>query len=430
EMIKRTGGYNDDGNLKGAKDETEIEVMMIGSKKQGKGYELQRKLNEYISFVNKETGRDLPLLALDAREDAIFKNKPDQRNKDFSEVNFGQTPLVAALAVVSEMESRVASIESSILTDIHSSIGMEDFKFDKLNPMVRSNSKYVPAGMTYEADLFMTATSTSLKPEMYLGDNSLAVDENGIGKVSFTASGGGYDENGMAKKVWTGKIKMKTPLGEDTVYTVTEEYIVTKPVIEVRSGTVQSLYRNCGNKLNIQVPALGNSYNPQFTVNGASLIKGSRKGEVTVIPTAANVTLKVSSNGFTIGEEKFKVQLIPLPQLEVLVNNNKIDPIKGVNSRDFRSLRVRAIADKSFQDALPDDAIYSITDWNVTLARSKRGIKNKPFNSQNGDISEIVREAQPGDLIIVEIKTVKRRNFRNEWEVVPIESKTEIIPIF
>jgi gliding motility-associated protein GldM len=30
-LIKETGGYDDDGNLKGAKEETEVEVMMIGS---------------------------------------------------------------------------------------------------------------------------------------------------------------------------------------------------------------------------------------------------------------------------------------------------------------------------------------------------------------------------------------------------------------
>src|SRR5690606_15851986 len=137
---------------------------------------------------------------------------------------------------------------------------------------------------------FLTAITNSDKPKISVGNTDLVVDNNGVGKFSFTASGGNYI-GGEIKKSWTGKIKIRKPNGQDTTYTITEEYIVTEPVIQVESATPPALYKNCGNKLNVQVPALGNNYNPEYRVDGASVIKGSRKGEVTIIPSGSIPTI-------------------------------------------------------------------------------------------------------------------------------------------
>src|SRR5690606_30256160 len=119
-------------------------------------------------------------------------------------------------------------------------------------------------GTKYRAEMFMVATSSSLKPKMNVGDQSLVVNEDGIGSLSFLASGGNYKPDGTMKKTWKGNITMKKPDGGDTTYTIEHEYTVVKPVIQVQSGVVKSLYRNCGNKLTVSVPALGANYNPRF----------------------------------------------------------------------------------------------------------------------------------------------------------------------
>src|SRR5207253_683745 len=149
-------------------------------------------------------------------------------SKDFAQLNFGQTPLVAGLAILSEIQSSIAAMEANTLAELSKKIAINDFKMDKMEPMARPSSKVVAAGTKYEAQLFMTATSSTLKPSMMIGNNEIEVDPNGVGKFSFTASGGDYDPYGNVKKTWTGKIKMKKPDGKDTIYTITEEYTVTK----------------------------------------------------------------------------------------------------------------------------------------------------------------------------------------------------------
>lgn len=314
ELIDKTGGYNEDGGFKGASEETEVEVIMIGaSETSGKAYKLKKKLDEYVTFMNKFSKHKFEPLAKNADEDPSLKNNADQKNKDFAHLNFGQTPMVAALAVLSETEAKIVNMENLIMANIADSIGIDDFIVDKLKPLVKPQSDFVVAGTKYQAEMFMVASSSSLKPEMQFGNSPLAVDGDGIGKLDFMATGGNYGTDGTVKKSWTGKIKVRKPDGTDTIYNVEHQYTVVKPVIQVQSASIQSLYRNCGNKLNISVPALGPSYNPTFRAEGASIINGNQPGMITIVPTSARVKLDVTNNGNFLGQENFGVRLIPMP---------------------------------------------------------------------------------------------------------------------
>ena len=52
QMIKDTGGEEaETGNYVGAKEETKIEIMMVGGKKNGYAYAMKEKLNGYTDFV-------------------------------------------------------------------------------------------------------------------------------------------------------------------------------------------------------------------------------------------------------------------------------------------------------------------------------------------------------------------------------------------
>jgi gliding motility-associated protein GldM len=429
QLISETGGYDEDGNLKGAKEETQVEVVMIGSApSNGKGYELKDKLNRYVEYMNKVSPIQYSKLALDAKEDPLFMNSPDQKNKDFAQLNFGQTPLAAGLAILSEFEARARMMESRTLTALADSIDARDFKFDKLVPVVKSNTRIVPAGTRYEAEIMMSATSTSLKPEMVVDNKVLQVNENGMGSYSFIASGGQYNASGYAKKMWTGKIKMKKDDGRDTVYTITEEYLVAKPMIEVRSGALPALYRNCGNKLNVQVPALGASYNPVINADGAKIINGQGTGMIIVVPSGANTNLKVSNNGNYIGEEKFRVKAIPLPEFDVKVNGQPFDIITGVPAQSIRVINVKAIPDKDFKETNPEDAIYQINEWNAYLVRGRNSRGTSKFTIETGNVAGL-GIAQANDRIVVEITKVRRRTYLGTWEEVNIPKKVFSIPL-
>jgi glutamine amidotransferase PdxT len=80
--------------------------------------------------------------------------------------------------------------------------------------------------------------------------NPIPVDAEGFGEVEFTARADKYDENGQQRKSFTAEIEISGETYKEQI-----PYIVARPVISITSASVQALYRNCGNKLNVQVPA-------------------------------------------------------------------------------------------------------------------------------------------------------------------------------
>jgi len=431
EIIAVTGGYEDNDKTKmykGAKEETQIEVLMVGAKPgAGKGYKLKEEINKFCEDISKVTGKHYDHIALDAKDDKRISS-PEQKKKDFAELNFAQTPMVAAMAVISNLEAEVLKHETDALAALSAEVGATEIKFDQIIPMYKAESKVVAAGTKYTAELFLGASSSTLKPSITVDGRSLQVDPQGKGKLEFTASGGAYDKEGNVKKRWTGKITIKNK-GKDTTFVVDGEYVVARPVISVQSASVSALYKNCGNELNIQVPALGSTYNPNFTASGAQVIRGAQKGFVTLVPTGAKVTVSVSSNGTPLGSQDFGVRLIPKPTIEALSNGAPVNEKTGMAAPGPRSITMKAVPDDGFKTFLPKDARYRVANWDCILVRGKRPVATQNVTSETANLSGFAAQAQPGDRILIEVKKVTRTNFMNQTEDVSLGTIIKNIPI-
>lgn len=434
ELIKRTGGRDEKGDYVGKKDDNEVMAYMIGAEgtKAGEAYKMQQYLNKYVKDIaSMDTAlKDLDQpIALDAKDMEMYKKDDEQRNKDFAKITFESTPLVAALAILSDIDSKVARVEAKAVDRIISRIGGVVIKFDQIKGMASAESKVVAAGTKYKAKMFITASSSQIKPRMSVSQGSVKVTGN-EGEVEFTApalENSAYNDQGLAKREWQGSITIKKADGQDTTFKFKEEYFIAKPVIKVEAGNVSALYLNCGNDLQVDVPALGASYDPSFTATGAEVIKGASKGKITVVPKAASVDLTVSSGGNKIGIEKFKVKLIPKPTIQILNGAKPIDMKNG--GACPRALKAVAVPDPGFKDAVPKDARYKVVEWELTLARGRRAIKQQKVTADEVNLTDFASQAKEGDRIVIEVKGVKRLNFKNEQENVNIGSEIFTFPI-
>jgi gliding motility-associated protein GldM len=206
EIITSTGGLEDpedQGSMyKGAKEETAIEILMVGGNKNGKGYELQKEINQFVDDLNKvmQNKKAFEYIAKNAKDDKRIPNKSEQKSKDFAELNFAQTPMVAAMATLSNLESEVLKHEADALAHLSQEVGATELKFDNVFAMYRADSRVVAAGTKYSAELFMAASSSTLKPTITVDGRSLQIDKDGRGKLEFPATGGAYDAEGNAKR--------------------------------------------------------------------------------------------------------------------------------------------------------------------------------------------------------------------------------------
>ena len=420
-------------NVKGATEyknmsaEDKVAITMIGGTKNGLAYPMKAKLNDYSSYIKGYVPSAVPL-ALDGKEDPLVKTMPEQANKDFAELNFENTPLVAALAVLSQKETEVLKYEADALSAQAQKVGAKTIVFDKIGAFASAESNTVAAGTKYKAELFLTAAASSIHPSMTLNGSSLAVGPDGRGKIEFTARPGNFDASGNAKATWKGTIRFNQA-GRDTIFPVTVPYTITKPVMQIQSASVQALYFKCGNKLSVSVPALGAQYKPGFSASGATTIAGSKLGDVTLVPNAREVTLNVSSGGNAIGSQTFQVRPIPKPEIKCFVGGREANEKQGTPGTAVRSLTLKAIPDAGFATFLPDDARFRVSSYEVTLVRGKRpAIPTKTVSGPEANLSDVVNAYREGDRLYIEVKGVQRQNFQGNVEPVNL-SRTFNIPL-
>jgi len=429
DMMKTSGTDKIDDKLINDHSSKVATMMIDANSTHGKNYE--KLLNDYVKQVN-ELAKPDPLfqkIAKAPKDIPIFAADEDHVRKDFLTFTFENTPVIAALASVTQAETEILDMESRALDKLAKDAGAKRISFDKFIPMVRAKSSTVAAGAKYEAEMFLTGSSTALESEFYKDGAKLNVvpDASGVkmGKVEFTAQGGNYDAHGLAKKSFKAEIKVK-----GQTFTQDIEYFVAQPTIRVTTGNAPTLYMNCGNTVNIEVPTLGTNYNPSFNAaGGAEIIKGDKPGKVTIIPKQRKISVAVSNGGIAIGNQGFDVKNVPTPRYVAYVGNTPVDLRNGIKANQIATLRFVAEPEANFKEEVPKDARYRVKRAEVILGRGTAGVQRMNATNENPDLRAWTNQARPGDRVVIDIKDVVRRTYQDEEEKVTVTGSSGIISI-
>jgi gliding motility-associated protein GldM len=418
ELIEKCGGREASGLYKGAKEETKVALLMVGpeGQKSGKAYELQRLLNASAASIAQLSGNAnlARPLALDGKEDPLFEHNPEQKRKDFAHLNFAQTPLVAALAVISIKEAELLQLESRAIAMMEDRIDGDVIKVNKTIATYRLKSEYVTAGTPLEGEVFMAATSTTLQPRMNLNGSALPVDPNGVGQVKMLVGGGNFDQYGFSKRTMKAEVWFKNN-GRDSMMSVDIPFTVVKPMLKVGLSVKPLLYSNCGNYLTVDCPSLGAAFQPQFTGSTGGVISaGRRQGEILVKPNATSVKLVVKSQGQLIGEESYRVEAAPKAMIEVWNRSRPLDTKAGGPMPSSITLKALCINDE-FTRNFPQDARYSVAEAEIKLI-GPNGVKGPKLTVRSSyvDLSSLEGLARRGDVLQVTVIKVIRKNYLNE----------------
>ncbi|MDZ4715568.1 MAG: gliding motility protein GldM [Cytophagales bacterium] len=393
----------------------------------------EKSLTNYTAKLEELSGMKFPKLnkkAVDFKELRNADGEVEHGDKSFIEFSFEGTPTMPAITGITQMQTEILEYEGLALDSLNDIAEGVNYKFDKVVPMVIGPS-VVAAGSKYEGQLFMAGAASGVSPEMFRNGQPLVVTTDPItnikmAKVEFAATAASYDASGQSKQTYKTEIRVA---GKDPLERIIE-YIVIKPTIRITNGNAPSLYMNCGNFINIEVPTLGTSYNPSFTIKGGIIEKGDKPGRVTIIPSERKVSVTVSNGGALIGTEPFDVKPVPKPSYVAKENSGKeIDMKNGVRGAGLRGLRINAEAEENFKAEVPKDANYRIRNMEVILARGTARVDQFTTNSESLDLTKWSNQFRPGDRIIVDIKTVTRGTFRGEQEPVTVAGGTIIIAI-
>ncbi|MEM7656207.1 MAG: hypothetical protein AAF399_08775, partial [Bacteroidota bacterium] len=300
---------------------------------------------------------------------------------------------------------------------------------DKVIALEAPISTIVPAGLQYESNLFVAMTSSQMKPKYSTNTGNIQTDESGSFATLKIPASARAIPNGKNEGVqsYTATIQVPKATGGFEDLKVEGKFTVRRPEIVVTSAAIQILYQNCGNDVNIDVPALGDQYSPRVSSPQAEVFPSkSSKKKFRIVPRGnkAIVTVNSVTNGQTmkIGDISYKVIRPPKPGIAMAVNGKLYNGSAMVPKTS--RVAVRLNPDQDFKGALPEDAKYGITSIDVlaqlslgppTKVNSVRGSKDavgKPISVSLG--TKVRQDARPGTKVYVKLNEIFRVNFQGK----------------
>jgi gliding motility-associated protein GldM len=381
--------------------------ILIGANENGKANDLKALLTEYREFLIATLEGKNP-----TAEEALRKSlntddgkNPDGETERWENLNFQTLPLVAVICILSEMQLNVRNGETEVLNYLYSQIDASSFKFNKLTAIVIPNSNYITQGSDYEAQVFISATDTTQKPEITVGGNALELDESGKGIYKVRASA-------VGPKKWGGIIALKAPDGSTKTYPFESSYVVGEPNVIVSPTAMNVMYMGIPNPIDVSVPGISPDklkikvINGSFTTEKVKNSKGENfKGSWAVRPSAVGqnvqviVTADINGKPMQYAPYEFRVKKVPPPVAQFAQRSTGSVP------------RATAAAQQGVFAILPDfdfDLQWKVTGFTVLFSDKGNDYEEVSTSSnltsaQKGLIAKMTRGK---NLIIKDIKAL------------------------
>jgi GldM C-terminal domain len=370
---------------------------------------------------------------------------PDQK---WETAEFKRSNAIESVLKLETMRMEVLAQERAIRDAILKAMGLKSAYGDgkpqtgsgkEMNIKCEPVAKKFAAGMKMEAKVSIENLPLEAVPS-YAGTSLLIDDDDPrTATVKVTAPGG--FANGQTQKQYLTQLSasVKTLGGKEVKLTGECDFTIMVPEAVITPSPDMPLYRECGNKLTVDAPSLGEYYAPKFTSTQAQILPSSTdKRMITIVPIAKTTVLGVSSltNGqnIAIGNFTFQVRATPLPKLILSADGEDISSNATISKSS--NLKVRVKPDAAFQSAMPKDARYAIPD--VEIYKESSGAKTKiAEQSGNGKDATLgisldnkaFAQLPSGTKILIIVPEVYRMNFQNRRIEESMDSPTRTFSV-
>lgn len=306
-MIQETGGYLEDGKVKGYQNKDITTRYLVN---EGKGDELEQRLRnleeEFLEYVD-PADRERMANELSIEIDESWRES-DKRS--WAEFNFSHMPLLATMPIFEKIKNDVKSAESSVLNYLMNKVGGEDIVFDNYQVVMQAKKGYVIKGEPFEADFFLsTSASGTSNTRIDIAVNGSAVPvSNGVATYRETPNSTGI-------KQVDASITVTNPVtGEKNTYSNVFTYEVGERSASVSADKMNVLYVGVDNPLSITAAGIS-SNDLNVSANGAGIQiarTGTGKYNATV-SQQGEATITLSGGGLEPTSYKFRTKVIPDP---------------------------------------------------------------------------------------------------------------------
>ncbi|MBK9328851.1 MAG: gliding motility protein GldM [Sphingobacteriales bacterium] len=394
-IIKEAGGPGEEGTLMKRQDDLDASSRYFIEDNK-KGYELKKKIEEFQAAYNtlidtadiETVSNKLPL-----------STKPQKPGADWARDNFYQMPPIASLTMLTKVLSDVKSTEGLLVGYFFSKIGSseelkpDEIVFNAFSAQITSPSAYILQGETFEANVFLAATSSKNdNVSVSVNGQGLRPDDKGIAHYKSSPGVGEYELKG--------NISLKNPkTNAVTSYPLPPfKYTVAAPFATVSPTKMNVFYIGVDNP--VQISAAGVSASKLNVTMDNGNISGSGGNYTVRVTTQGKTNVNVSANGKSYGAFPFRIKLIP----------NPIAKVSGMPGG-----RINAAVWKAQKGVIADlenfdfDAKFEVLSFNMFYQPK---LQDPGIASANGPyfsaaMQAFVSKAKPGDIFYIEEIKVK-----------------------
>ncbi len=397
----------------------------------GEARSLRDSLDGYFGYLNRLYNSQIKADSL--RQAPNLTADPPSRldpEKRWEESTF-EGPVVGNLATLEALKLDVYRRQKELLDLFNLRLGVNAFTPDTVMPISAPFSRIVPAGLPYTTRLYVGMSSRSITPEFSSNSGRIQLENGGNTALLNIVADGRVVPQGESEGVQRFRAVIKVPkaTGGFEELVLEDQFTVRKPTVSVRSAAVQQLYRNCGNDLYIDVPVLGELYNPKVTASQARIRQApDNRKRFLIIPTGRQtlVTVKSETNGQVIEIDQLPYKVIdpPKPGLELLAEGRPYSLTNSIprNSR----FALRLTPDPEFRQSLPRDARYRIQSVEFLLKdglQPARVVGSVNLSSRDAtqalslNLPREVLRARRGSKLFIRVNGVGRVNYEGSTVV-------------
>ena len=314
-LIKEAGGPGEEGAILERMDDIDVSTRYLveGEKqttnKGGKGYELEAKINSTLaSFMSMV---DTSFKAKIASQ-ITLNTTSTTKGKDWVNEQFYQMPAIASYTMLTKLENDVKSAENTMIRYFFSRIGSADelkedqIVLDQFSAQVASPSAYVLSGETFEANVFLAASSSESSVSVSVNGSSLPV-KDGVG--TYKVSAGGVGEHPLS-----GVVSVKNNrTGKVTQYKTPEfKYTVAAPFATVSATATNVFYIGVDNPVEVSAAGM-RLQDVSASMTAGSLVSKGPGQYIARVTTQGKTNVNVTAKGKSFGSKEFRCKMIPDP---------------------------------------------------------------------------------------------------------------------
>ncbi|HOI32561.1 MAG TPA: GldM family protein, partial [Bacteroidales bacterium] len=307
---------------------------LIGQNKNGKAYELAKKMNEYRAYILNIIGSQY--------EDRIglvtagkFKDASGTP-QDWEYYNFYHTILAADITLLNKIIAEVQTAEFDAVNTLYANITEKDFKFDNVAARVIPKSTYILQGQPYEAEILVAAYDSKTQSQVKVLRGADKITDANIARAQTFNSVNGtvkleFPGNAVGPQSYAGVIEMLDPRTQElTHYEFSGDYIVAPPALTVSPLKMNVLYAELKNPISISSPGIASDLlTPSITKGKLSKRPdGNWDVEVPIDEKLTTITASTSIDGKSIvlGSYDFRIKRVPKPNATIAgISDGKID---------------------------------------------------------------------------------------------------------